>query len=199
MQKEHKNKGSAKNFIEKVAWNVTTATGSNAAIICAFCAVVLWSISGPIFHYSQTWLMVMNTTTTIITFLVVFFIQKAQNKDSLAIQLKLNELLVAHELASNKMVNVEDMTEDELKIIQKYYDRLREFDNKKVTTHSQKNSKKSPEIKKVRVQMENELVEWHKLKRQRNRHRHLRGKNSGNDKSLLAEKKFKNGKHDTQT
>ena len=65
-----------------------------------------------------------NTGTTIVTFLMVFLIQKAQNKDSLAIQLKLNELVAAHEFASNRLVNVENMSEDELKIIQKYYAQL---------------------------------------------------------------------------
>ena len=79
---------------------------------------------GPILDYSEQWQLVINTGTTIITFLMVFLIQKSQNKDALAIQLKLNELVAAHELASNRLVDVENMTEEELKIIQKYYAKL---------------------------------------------------------------------------
>ena len=77
--------------------------------------------------------MVINTGTTIITFLMVFLIQKSQNKDSLAIQLKLNEIVAAHEFASNRLVNVENMTEDELKVIHKYYSKLSDFSKKEET------------------------------------------------------------------
>jgi low affinity Fe/Cu permease len=76
------------------------------AFIIAFTMVIVWGATGPIFHYSETWQLVINTGTTIITFLMVFLIQKSQNKDSLAIQLKLNELVAAHQFASNRLVNV---------------------------------------------------------------------------------------------
>src|ERR1700722_6393584 len=109
---------------ERFATSVTKITGSTSAFIIAFVLVLVWLITGPIFHYSENWQMVINTGTTIITFLMVFLIQKAQNKDSLAIQLKLNELVAAHEFASNRLVNVESMSEEELKVIQKYYSRL---------------------------------------------------------------------------
>jgi low affinity Fe/Cu permease len=112
-------------FFERLAGHVTRATGSNAAIIIAFAAVVIWAILGPVFHYSDNWQLVINTGTTIITFLMVFLIQKSQNKESVAVQLKLNELVAAHELASNRLIDVENMTEEELKIIQKYYSRLK--------------------------------------------------------------------------
>lgn len=79
---------------------------------------------GPILNYSEQWQLVINTGTTIITFLMVFLIQKSKNKDTLAIQLKLNELVAAHELASNRLVDIENMTEEELKTIQKYYSKL---------------------------------------------------------------------------
>jgi low affinity Fe/Cu permease len=108
-------------FAEKFAVTVTRITGSTAAFILAFFLVLIWAVSGPFFHYSQSWQLVINTGTTIITFLMVFLIQKAQNKDSLAIQLKLNELVAAHEFASNRLVNVENMSEEDLKVIQKYY------------------------------------------------------------------------------
>jgi low affinity Fe/Cu permease len=113
-------------FFERFAAIVTRATGSTNAFIIAFVLVVIWGATGPLFHYSDSWQMVINTGTTIITFLMVFLIQKAQNKDSLAIQLKLNELVAAHEFASNRLVNVENMSEEELRVIQKYYSRLSE-------------------------------------------------------------------------
>lgn len=121
---------SKKNFFERFALKVTRATGSTGAFLTAFALVLVWLISGPFFHYSETWQLVINTGTTIITFLMVFLIQKAQNKDSLAIQLKLNELVASHELASNRLVSVEDLTEEELKVIQKYYNKLSEFSKK---------------------------------------------------------------------
>lgn len=108
-------------IFESFAAKVTRVTGSTPAFICAFGLVMLWAATGPVFHYSETWQLVINTGTTIITFLMVFLIQKSQNKDSLAIQLKLNELVAAHEFASNRLVNGENMSEDELKVIQKYY------------------------------------------------------------------------------
>ncbi|HXB92999.1 MAG TPA: low affinity iron permease family protein [Puia sp.] len=111
-------------FIEKFSLKVTRATGSTAGFILALACVLVWAAAGPIFHYSENWQLVINTGTTIITFLMVFLIQKSQNKDSLAIQLKLNELVAAHEFASNRLVNVENMSEEELKIIQKYYTKL---------------------------------------------------------------------------
>jgi len=119
-----------KHFFEKIALIVTKATGSTAAFVCALSVVILWSFSASLFRDSQLWLLFINTVTTIITFLMVFLIQKAQNKDSLAIQLKLNELLAAHEFASNRLVNAEHMTEAELKVIQKYYNKLSEYTKK---------------------------------------------------------------------
>ncbi len=95
-----------KNFFEAFASNVAQFAGSTKAFIIAFTVVILWAVSGPVFKFSECWQLVINTGTTIITFLMVFLIQKSQNKDSLAIQLKLNELVAAHEFASNRMVNV---------------------------------------------------------------------------------------------
>lgn len=117
-------------LIERLANWGAKAAGSSAAFLSAFGLIVLWGITGPIFHYSETWQLVINTGTTIITFLMVFLIQKSQNKDSLAIQLKLNELVASHELASNRLVDVENITEDELKVIQKYYGKLSDLSQK---------------------------------------------------------------------
>ncbi len=116
---------SKKNFFEHLSIKVTQAAASNAAIVFAFGSVILWAIAGWFFNYSKNWQMFISITTAIITFLMVFLIQKSQNKESLAVQLKLNELLSAHESASNHLVDVENMTEDELKVIQKYYTKLK--------------------------------------------------------------------------
>ncbi|MEP6675553.1 MAG: low affinity iron permease family protein [Ferruginibacter sp.] len=120
-------------IVERFSCAVNKAAGSSAAFVCAFIIVIAWAVTGPVFHYSETWQLVINTGTTIITFLMVFLIQKSQNKDALAIQLKLNELVASNELASNRLVNVENMTEDELKVIQKYYGTLSEL-----TKHAEK-------------------------------------------------------------
>lgn len=113
-----------KGLFEKFAEKVTKATGSTPVFLGAFLIVVVWAICGPIFDYSETWQLVINTGTTIITFLMVFLIQKTQNKDSLAIQIKLNELLASHEMASNRIVDIEDISEEELEILEKYYRKL---------------------------------------------------------------------------
>jgi len=126
-----KNKKQNQNGVfDKFASNVSKAAGSTTAFISAFSLVVVWAISGPFFDYSETWQLVINTGTTIITFLMVFLIQKAQNKDSLAIQLKLNELVASSEYASNSLVDIESMTEEEMIIVQKYYHRLNELSKK---------------------------------------------------------------------
>lgn len=113
-----------KNFFEKFANWATNATGSSTAFILAAAIIVIWAGTGPVFRYSETWQLVINTGTTIITFLMVFLIQKTQNKDSKAIHLKLNELIAAHQGASNRMVNIEDITETELDQLHKFYVRI---------------------------------------------------------------------------
>jgi len=113
-----------KNFFERFSNWATTATGSSTAFILASLSIVVWAATGPIFQYSTTWQLIINTGTTIITFLMVFLIQKSQNKDSKAIHLKLNELIAAHQGASNRMVNIEDITEKELDQLHKFYVRL---------------------------------------------------------------------------
>lgn len=123
-------KQSKSSSFEKFATNVSKAAGSTTAFIGAFLIVVVWAVSGPVFDYSETWQLVINTGTTIITFLMVFLIQKAQNKDSLAIQLKLNELVASNEYSSNSLVDIESMTEKEMMIVQKYYHRLSELAKK---------------------------------------------------------------------
>jgi low affinity Fe/Cu permease len=109
---------------EKMARGVGRFTGSTAAFAIALALVLIWAITGPLFGYSQSWQLVINTGTTIVTFLMVFVIQRAQNKDSLAVQLKLNELVAAMEGASNRLINVEALGEDELETLHKHYARL---------------------------------------------------------------------------
>jgi low affinity Fe/Cu permease len=142
---------------ERFAISVTKATGSTAAFILAFFVVLVWAVSGPFFHYSENWQLVINTGTTIITFLMVFLIQKAQNKDSLAIQLKLNELVAAHEFASNRLVNVENMSEEDLKVIQKYYAGFSSL------TKKEESLQQSHSIMRLKI--------WHRLKRKGGRYR----------------------------
>ncbi len=119
-----KNKRKNRNIFETFSGKVTKATGSTPAFLGALSIVILWGATGPFFEFSETWQLVINTGTTIITFLMVFLIQKAQNKDSLAIQLKLNELVASHEFASNRLVDVEDLTEAEMNVLHKYYVKL---------------------------------------------------------------------------
>lgn len=115
---------------------ITKITGTPWAFGIAALVVIIWAVTGPIFHYSDTWQLVINTGTTIITFLMVFIIQQSQNKDTLALHLKLNELIAASEIASNRLVDVEDLTEEELEIIKKYYITLSQVAKRKKEIHT---------------------------------------------------------------
>ena len=124
----------SKNFFERFANSATKFTGSSAAFIIATLIVIIW-VTGPVFNYSATWQLVINTGTTIITFLMVFLIQKAQNKDSKAIQIKLNELIASNEKASNRIVDIEDLTEKELDQLHRYYEMLSDYAEKEEDIH----------------------------------------------------------------
>jgi len=117
-------KPNQRSAFEQIATSVTKASGGSAAFMLAISTILLWLISGPFFHYSDTWQLVINTGTTIITFLMVFLIQRSQNKDSKAVHLKLNELLASHAQASNRLVCIEDLSEEEIKVLQKFYEHL---------------------------------------------------------------------------
>src|SRR4030088_462409 len=97
------------------------ATGHPYAFLAALGVIVVWGLTGPLFHFSDTWQLVINTGTTIVTFLMVFLIQRSQNKDALAIHLKLNEIVAALEGASNRLIDVEDLTEEEIKTLHTHY------------------------------------------------------------------------------
>ncbi|HXI29573.1 MAG TPA: low affinity iron permease family protein [Vicinamibacterales bacterium] len=103
---------------------VTHWTGSTQAFATALLIIIVWAAVGPIFHYSDTWQLVINTGTTIVTFLMVFLIQRSQNKDSLAIHLKLNELVSAMQGSSNRLIDVESLTEKDLATLHRYYAEL---------------------------------------------------------------------------
>jgi low affinity Fe/Cu permease len=109
---------------ERFASAATRFTGSVPAFAIALGTIVVWGITGPVFHFSDTWQLVINTGTTIVTFLMVFLIQQTQNKDGLAIQLKLNELVAALEGASNRLISVEDLTSEELRVLHAHYQLL---------------------------------------------------------------------------
>jgi low affinity Fe/Cu permease len=109
---------------DRFSTRLTKATGSPAAFMIALSVIVLWLLTGPIFDYSDTWQLIINTGTTIITFLMVFIIQQSQNKDTMALQLKLNELIAAHEGASNRLIDIEDLSEDDLLTLKKFYIKL---------------------------------------------------------------------------
>ena len=126
-------------FLEKFSHQATKATGTSVAFVLAVLVIVVWAITGPLFNYSNTWQLVINTGTTIVTFLMVFLIQRAQNKDALALHLKLNEIVAALEGASNRLIDVEDLSEPEIDALHNYYKRLIELartDDVLTMTHS---------------------------------------------------------------
>jgi len=125
---------------EKISNTVSIYSGSSPVFIGAVGLIVLWVISGPIFHYSDTWFLIANTVTSIITFLMVFLIQKSQNKESIAVQLKLNELIAANNSASNRLLNIQDLSEEELQILYEHYRTLVEL------THRARSNTKSHSI-----------------------------------------------------
>ncbi|MEO8404685.1 MAG: low affinity iron permease family protein [Chitinophagaceae bacterium] len=136
MTTKKKQKKGFKAFFERFSAKVTKATGSSAAFMIAFAIIIIWAVTGPIFKFSDTWQLVINTGTTIITFLMVFVIQQSQNKDTVALQLKLNELIAASPTASNRLVDVEDLTTAELDVLKKFYIKLARLAEKEADIHS---------------------------------------------------------------
>src|SRR5215204_729967 len=122
-----KKRNAVSESLEKFSYQATRATGTSVAFVVAVTVILIWAITGPLFHFSDTWQLVINTGTTIVTFLMVFLIQRAQNKDALAIHLKLNEIVAAMEGASNRLIDVEDLSEPEIDALRNYYKRLIEL------------------------------------------------------------------------
>jgi low affinity Fe/Cu permease len=142
---------------EKISAIATKAAGSTSAFIIAALLIVVWLISGPIFHYSDTWQLVINTSTTIVTFLMVFLIQRSQNKESVALHLKLNELIAAHEFASNRLVGAEDLTEEELKVLQQFYNKLARMTQEEESMQQSHSIEEAEGLHKIKKHVENRL------------------------------------------
>ncbi len=136
--KKKKQKG-FRAFFDKFASTVTKATGRPASFFIALVVILVWAITGPLFGFSDTWQLVINTGTTIITFLMVFVIQQSQNKETVALHLKLNELIAATKGASNRLIDIEDLTEEEIDTIKGFYVQLSKLAAKErnlLTTHT---------------------------------------------------------------
>lgn len=133
-------------LFDKIATKITRLAGSPVSSILAVLIVLVWLVSGPVFGFSDTWQLVINTGTTIITFIMVFIIQQSQNKDTTAIQLKLNELIACEKKASNRLISVEDLTEDELIVLKKFYSRLGKLSQEENNLHSSHSLDEANEI-----------------------------------------------------
>lgn len=116
-----KSSATKRNLFDHIAQAATRATGSSGGFGIALAVVLIWAATGPVFQFSETWQLFINTGTTIVTFLMVFSIQHSQNKDSIAVHLKLNELVASHKLASNRLVAVEDLDQDALDQLHEFY------------------------------------------------------------------------------
>ena len=142
-------------WLERTAHRVTVWAGGNWAFATAFAIVVVWAALGPVFHYADTWQLVINTGTTIVTFLMVFLIQRSQNKDSRAVHLKLNELVAALDGASNRLIDAEDLSEAELEALHRYYQalvRMSRQDRELTLSHSVEEAESRHEEKLTKVQ-----------------------------------------------
>lgn len=116
-------------IFHKIASRVATWAGSSKAFLIALTVIVVWAISGPVFHFSNTWQLVINTGTTIVTFLMVFLIQNTQNRDGKAVQLKLDELIRASKAARDNFLNIEDLSDEELAELDKEFHHIHELYN----------------------------------------------------------------------
>lgn len=124
MSDEAKCKFGSKDWFRKFSCAVADCVGASWAFGLALVLILLWGVTGPLFHFSDTWQLVINTATTIVTFLMVFLIQNTQNRDAKAIHLKLDELIRSTSRARNSLVNLENLTDDELKKLQDEFTRL---------------------------------------------------------------------------
>ena len=118
------NLGHMHHFLEWFSGQATAWAGSSWSFATAVGLLLLWALSGPLFGFSENWQLIVNTCTTIVTFLMVFLIQRAQNKESLAVQIKLNELLASQKGASNRLINAEDLTEDDIRELHGRFSKL---------------------------------------------------------------------------
>lgn len=149
-----KTKLSKKHPFEQLSSTATRICGSTPAFIIAVAIIVIWLVTGKLFQYSDTWQLVINTGTTIITFLMVFLIQRSQNKESLTIQIKLNELIASSKLASNRLIDIEDLTEEELQTLEKYYAQLVIMSKKDKSMHQSHSIEEATELHELKKHKE---------------------------------------------
>ena len=121
-----KKRNSLGQMLERFSRKATEATGTSAAFIIALGIIIVWIVTGPLFHFSDTWQLVINTGTTIVTFLMVFLIQNTQNRDAKAAHLKLDELIRAIKNARNELVDLEELSDEELQKLEAQFRRMRE-------------------------------------------------------------------------
>jgi low affinity Fe/Cu permease len=146
-------------FIDQAASGIVNLAGRPITVFSVFVFVFAWGVAGLFVDFSARWELFMGTASSAITILMVFLILKAQTKDSISIQLKLNELVASNEQASNRLVNVEGMTEDELRVIRKYYSRLSEFAREQDTLQESHSIDEVHEDHEIKKEMEKELKE----------------------------------------
>lgn len=140
-----------KEAFRRFAHKASDVVGSPASFLLGLAVIVIWGITGPVFHYSDTWQLIINTGTTIITFLMVFLIQNTQNRDSRAVHLKLDELIRAAHTARNALVGLEELSDEQLDTLQQEFTQLREHaDDKlqKIEEHKSRRSEKAKSNKK---------------------------------------------------
>jgi len=150
-KKKHKHRDTCSpmgRLFNKISSAVTRAAGRPVTSIIALGTVITWALLGPVFNFSNTWQLFINTGTTIITFLMVFIIQQSQNKDTVAIHLKLNELIASQRHASNRLIDVEDLTEEELEVLKKFYVKLSKLAIKDNDLHSSHSIDEAEELSK---------------------------------------------------
>lgn len=143
---------------EKLSSLVTRKVGSTPAFLIALLTIIVWLVTGPIFDYSDSWQLTVNTGTTIVTFLMVFLIQRSQNKESLAIQIKLNELIASSRLASNRLIDIEDLTEDELTRLENYYAQLVKMSRKDKNMHQSHSIEEADELHQLKMKHRKEIL-----------------------------------------
>jgi low affinity Fe/Cu permease len=129
--------------LERFAFVTTLWCGSSWAFVLAAFMVLAWLISGPFFHFTDTWQLVMNTISSIVTFLMVFLLQRSQNKEALAMQVKLDELIAAMKGASNRLISVEDLSEQEVRELHERFQKIAD------RAHQTSNSRGSVSIEHV--------------------------------------------------
>jgi low affinity Fe/Cu permease len=139
MKRKKKKSSGLGSVLEALSLRFTDWAGSSWAFAVAVAVIVVWALTGPVFGFSDTWQLVINTGTTIVTFLMVFLIQRAQNKESRAVNMKLNEIVAAIQGASNRLIDVESLSEKEIEVLHRHYaeiSRLAEVDGSLLESHS---------------------------------------------------------------